>query len=592
MRVLRFFFKLLFVVLAVLGGTMVLLALTAFIGWRLLPSYGKSVPDRTLLAFDLADGVIEREPADLLQRLTQGRALPMRTVTVALEAAGHDDRVKGLLLRLGSGRVGIGQVQELREAIRAFHAQSKSVTCFAEDFGEDGNGTLRLDLAAGCDEIWMQPSGEVGLIGFTLETPFVKNALDKLGIRAQMDHREDYKGAVNTLTSAAMPAPQRENMQQLVDSWLAQVSRDIGEGRKMAEADVRALIDGGPYLAEQAVSLKLIDKLGYRDQADEAAKLHVGGAETMSLADYAAVLPEPPSDAPRIALIYGLGDIELGGEADEGLLSRAAMRSGIMRAALSDAIDDADIKAIVLRIDSPGGSYVASDTIWREVQRAREKNKPLFVSMGNMAASGGYMIAAPARAIVADAGTLTGSIGVFGGKIVLKDLWDLLGIHWDGVKAGANADIDSANTPFSPAGWQHLQASLDFVYADFMRRVADGRKLTAEATRAVAKGQIWTGADARERGLVDELGGLSTALRLARNSAGIPLGTAVRIEQFPAPETGIGLALRQLLRASLVEAGLGPAVAGWSRSLGDIAALLAVTDGTSATLRLPALRQR
>ncbi len=398
---------------------------------------------------------------------------------------------------------------------------------------------------------------------------------------------------MNTLTSATMPAPQRENMQQLVDSWLQQVTRDIGESRRMADADVQGLVDRGPYLADQALSLKLIDKLGYRDQADEAAKLRVGAAaETMSLADYADVLPEPPSDATRIALIYGLGDIEVGGGDDNGLLGRTAMRSGTIRAALSKAIDDAGIKAIVLRIDSPGGSYVASDTIWREVERAREKNKPLFVSMGNVAASGGYMIAAPARAIIADPGTLTGSIGVFGGKLVLRGLWDLLGVHWDGVRAGANADIDSVNTPLSAAGWQHLEASLDFVYADFMKRVAAGRKLTPEATRTVAKGQIWTGADARERGLVDELGGLATAMRLARNAAGVPLGAAVRIEQFPAPETGLGLVMRHLLQASLVEVGLGPAIADLSHRLGDIAGIVSAGDGTSATLRLPALRQR
>src|SRR5262249_6998637 len=233
-------------------------------------------------------------------------------------------------------------------------------------------------------------------------------------------HREEFKGAVNTLTSASMPEPQRENMQRLADSWLAQVTRDIGESRKMAATDVQGLIDRGPYLADQAVALKLIDKLGYRDQADAAAKKRAGTTETTSIADYAAALPAPPSTAPRIALIYGLGDIEAGNDEDSGLLGRSAMRAGAMRKALSDAIDDADIKAIVLRIDSPGGSYVASDTIWPEVQRAREKNKPLVVSMGNIAASGGYLIAAPARAIVADPGTLTGSIGVFSGKIVMR----------------------------------------------------------------------------------------------------------------------------------------------------------------------------
>jgi protease-4 len=587
MRALRFLFRLLFVALATLGGIVVALALVALLGWRLLHQLAAPVPDRVLLTLDTADGVAEAEPRNILQRLSQGKALPLRTLVAALDAAGHDDRVRGIMVRVGHGEIGMARIQEIRDALLAFRQRGKLAACFAEDFGEAGDGTLHYYLASACDEVWLQPSGELGLVGFTLETPFLKDALDKLGIVAQMDHREEFKGAVNSLTSSTMPAPQRENMQGLVESWIAQVARGIGEGRRMAAADVRALIDRGPLQANEAVQAKLVDKLGYRDEAETAVENRVGGAEALSLADYARALPEPPGGAPRIALVYGIGPIQPGGD-DETPLGNTIMAADSMRDALAAAIDDPAVKAIVLRIDSPGGSYVAADTIWRQVDRARRQNKPVIVSMGNVAASGGYFVAAPARAIVADPGTLTGSIGVFGGKIVLQGLWQNLGIGWDGVQAGANAGIDSPNRPFSPSGWQHLEATLDRIYADFLGRVASGRKLTPDATRAVAKGQIWTGIDARERGLVDELGGLSTAIRLARGAAGIAAGAPVAIEQFPAPEGGLQLLLQHLAAGGVHVLGLDGALAGLARW----GALLDEIAGASAgpSLRLPPLR--
>jgi protease-4 len=587
MRVLRFLFRLLFIALAVLGGLMVALALVLLIGWRWATHHlAMSVPERALLTLDTADGIAEAEPRNFLDRLSQGKAVPLRTAVTALDAAGRDDRVKGIVIRLGHGEIGMARIQELRDALLGFRQHGKAATCFAEDFGEAGNGTLHYYLASACDEIWLQPSGELGLVGFTLDTPFLKDALDKLGIVAQMDHREEFKGAVNSLTASAMPAPQRENMQRLVDSWIEQVAQGIGEQRHLAAPDVRALIDRGPLQAKDAVAAKLVDKLGYRDEADAAAASRASGADRLSLADYAAAVPDPPSDAPHIALVYGVGPIQLGGDEDSTLGS-SMMAADATAKALADAIDDPAVKAVVLRIDSPGGSYVAADVIWRQVDRARRQNKPVVVSMGDVAASGGYFIAAPARAIVADPGTLTGSIGVFGGKIVLQGLWQKLGIGWDGVQAGTNAGIDSANRPFTPEGWQHLEATLDRIYADFLARVAAGRKLAPDATRAVAKGQIWTGLDARERGLVDELGGLSTAIRLARGAAGIEPGSPVVIAPFPAPEGGLELLLGHLATSGVRVLGLDGTLATLARWGAAIESLQA---SAAPGLRLPPLR--
>ena len=401
----------------------------------------------------------------------------MRDLVTGLEAAAGDDRVKGLVAHVGSGPLNMAYAQEIRDAVKAFRAKGKFAVAFAETFGEVGDGNTHYYLATAFDEIWLQPSGDVNLVGFSLEQPFMVDTLNFIGVTAQIDQREEYKGLADPFTKSSMPAPIRENLQRLVSSWLGQVAQGIAERGKFDADAARSLVDRGPFLASQAQAEKLIDKIGYWNDLAKAVNDRAGKeASWFPLEDYAANLAAPGDDAPRIALVYGIGAVQLSTGEGDGLFGPAAMESTAVAKAIRDAVDDTGVRAIIFRVDSPGGSYVASDTIWREVQRARDLGKPVIVSMGDVAASGGYFVSAPATKIVAQPGTITGSIGVAGGKVVFAGLWNTLRLNWDGVKAGANADIESVHRPFSNDGWARMQEGLDRVYADFTQKVAAGRK--------------------------------------------------------------------------------------------------------------------
>ncbi len=539
MRLILFLLRCLVGLFAAVGFLVVagFVALALFVGraeplpWDKGPT---EIPETTVLTLDLAAGVVEMRPENPLTRASLGPVLVLREGLEALDAAGRDDRVKGLLVRVGRGDIGFHEVQELRAAVQRFREQGKFAFAFAETFGRAGNGTLHYYLASAFDKVWLQPSGDVGVTGFSVESPFLREVLDDLGIEPRLDQREEYKGAMNTFTDSSLPDAQRRNLQRLVNSWLDQVSRGIAESRQMDSGAARGLIDRAPYLAKEALELGLVDELGYWDQAREAATAQAGAdAEVLRLADYRNLLEAPEPEGPTIALIYGLGPVVLDRSQNDPVFGDLALGSDTVAKALSDAIEDEEVEAIVFRVDSPGGSYVASDVIWRQMQRARESEVPVIVSMGRVAASGGYFVAAPAQKIVAQPGTVTGSIGVVSGKLVLEGLWDKLGINWDGVRAGRNADIWSPNRDFTPQGWQRLQDALDQIYDDFTSKVAAGRGLTPEDTLKAAKGQVWTGEDAKELGLVDELGGLWRALVVAREAAGLDPDAEIRIKLLP-----------------------------------------------------------
>ena len=494
----------------------------------------EDVPQQAVLLLDLSDGLIEQRPANPLARASLGGTLVLREAVEALHAAGRDDRVKALVIRAGWGEPGLAQMQELRDAVVDFRAQGKPVVAFAETFGEAGNGTLHYFLASAAGEVWMQPSGDLGLTGFALQQPFLKSLLEEIGVRGQVAQREEYKGALSFVTDDAMPAPIRENLQRYLDSSLSQVVTAVAEARNLEAGKLRELVDRAPYRGTEAQSLGLVDHLGYWDEVEASVEERAGPeAGWLSLRAYNRATVEEEAEGPVVALVHGAGPIVLAEGENDPVFGRVALGAVDIAEALAEAIEDPEVEAIVFRVDSPGGSYVGSDTIWREVQRARDAGKPVVVSMGNVAASGGYFVAAPADAIVAQPGTLTGSIGVVAGKVSLRELWAELGINWDGVQAGDRAAMFSLNAPFSREEWEWLQRSLDETYADFTGKVAAGRGLSREEVLAVAKGQIWSGADAKDAGLVDELGGYQKALELAKAAAGIAAEETVRLRPFP-----------------------------------------------------------
>lgn len=543
MGFLRFLFRLLVGLLALVGLVAVGALGTAFWLYHDFGAFERPEAPRgaTVLLLDTFSGFAEQRSDSALAALSD-EAPVLREVVAALDAAAEDDNVRGIVARVGLGPLGLTQVQELRLALARFRASGKFAIAHSETFGEGGDGTLHYYLASAFDEVWLQPSGLVDATGFSLKKPFLGEALSELDIVARVAQRKEAKGAASFLTERRMPEAERQNLGLLVDSWLAQFLAGVGEDRGLAPDAVRAQIDRGPLLAKEALDAGLIDRLAYWDETEEEGLERAGdGAEYYPLGDYARNVAEVsnwkrPEEGATVALIHGLGAIVIDGNEDDGLLPESGVLSaGELADTIAEAAADPEVDAILLRIDSPGGSYVGSDRIWREVSRAVEDGVPVVVSMGEVAASGGYFVAAPASKIVALPGTVTGSIGTVSGKLVLSDFWRNYGIAWDGVSAGAQADFWSMNQDFDEAGWARLNATLDAVYSDFAGKVAEGRKLSPEAVEALARGQVWSGSDALERGLVDALGGWTEAIELARAEADFPEDAPVILKPFPPP---------------------------------------------------------
>ncbi|HUB70896.1 MAG TPA: signal peptide peptidase SppA [Acidimicrobiales bacterium] len=481
---------------------------------------------RYLLELDLTQPLLEERPSDPPARFQSRRRLVLPTLVAALHEAATDDKVVGLIAKVGARQMGFGQTQELRDAVKEFRTSGKPTIAWCETFGESSPATLPYYLATAFDEIWVQPSAEVGLMGVSAGSLFLAEAFERIGVRPQFGARYEYKNAANMFTERGYTEAHREAMQWLVTALSAQVVDAVAEARGIDPGTVRELVDRAPLPAAEAHEAKLVDHLGYRDQVYEAALDKAGrGAQLLFVQRYHRQKPLPERAArlvnrhkPIVALVTGTGVIRLGKSA-RGM--SPGIGSDTVGAALRAAGKDDRVKAVVLRVNSPGGSYVASDAIWREVTRLREAGKPVVVSMGDVAASGGYFVSIPADLIVAQPGTLTGSIGVLGGKLSGGSLLGRLGIGHDHVQEGRHAHMSSGLDEYSEDELNLISGFLDRVYQDFVSKVAASRSMSYEAVHEVARGRVWTGADARERGLVDDLGGLEKAAALARKRAGL-----------------------------------------------------------------------
>jgi protease-4 len=489
-----------------------------------------------ILELDLTDGIAESRPADAVSAVLARHRVVLADVLDGLRRARGDERVRALVVKVGGRPIGLAQVQELRRAVEEFRKAGKLTVAWAESFGEFSAGNVPYYLATAFDTIYLQPSGDVGLTGIAVERIFLRDAMDRLGVDFQVAKRHEYKSAAEQVTERGFSEPARQATERLTASITEQLIEAIAERRRISQDETRRLVDSGPFLAAQALAAGLVDALGYRDevyasvrkQAGRDAILQYAGRyqRTRALAERARKLPAPREQA--VALIYATGPIRRG-RSGRGPLSAGSMGSDTIAAALRSAIADDHARAIVLRVNSPGGSYVASDTIWREVVRARNAGMPVVVSMGDVAASGGYFISMAADAIVAQPGTVTGSIGVLTGKPVLGRLLGKAGVTTDSVTQGKHAAMFGTTHPFSEDEWALVNDWLDHIYADFTGKVAAGRGLSAERVHELAKGRVWTGADALESGLVDELGGLETAAAIARRRAGLPAAAPLRI---------------------------------------------------------------
>jgi protease IV len=533
---------------------------------------------RLLLELDLTEPLLEAPPTDPVGWLQARRQTSVRAVLNGLRDAAADPRVAGLVAKVG-GPVGLARAQELRDAVAEFARSGKPAVAWAESFGEFSAGTLPYLLATGFSEVWLQPSGTLGLTGVAVEVTFLRGVFDKLGVEIQVDRRKEYKNAVDRFVGTEFTDAYREAATRYADSAYEQIVAAIADRRGLSADEVREIVDRAPLLADEALAARLVDRLGYRDEVYADLRRRLGdGISLLYLGRYR----KPQQPAEKLARVArGLGDRVAGqreqvvalvsatgtirsGSSGRGPLGGTAMGADTVTAALRSAAREPTVRAVVLRVDSPGGSAVASDTIWRAVARVRAGGKPVIVSMGELAASGGYYISMGADVIVAQPGTLTGSIGVFGGKAVLTGLLERAGVTTDAVQAGRHARIMSPRRRFDEDETVLLGRWMDAIYTEFVGKAARGRNMTYEALDAVAGGRVWTGADAAERGLVDELGGLDRASDLARKRAGLAVDAPV--VRWPARGP-----LDALRRPKNSEAPTAATAAGW----GGFAALAA-----------------
>ena len=455
--------------------------------------------------------------------------LTVRDYVELIRKARVDPRINGILLRPGSLSSPFwARIQEVRDALKDFRASGKYVHAWLEYAGD-----REYYLASVADRVYLLPSSTLDLTGIASYELFLRGTFDWIGTYPDFMHVGDYKSAVNTYLERAFTPAHREMADSLNRSQYEQLVRGIADGRKKSEADVRGLIDQGPFLPADALRLGLIDEVAYEDELDDVNN-DLRGVEFVEGDDYALVAWSSLGVTPRskVAVINAVGVINSGASGFDPV-NGAVVGSDSLVAYIRQARADRSIRAIVLRVDSPGGSSTASDVIWRELSISRASGRPLIVSMSDLAASGGYYIALAGDAIVAQPGTLTGSIGVYTGKFVTAGSLEQLGANIESVSRGKQAEMYSSDRRFSPAERKKITESMQSVYDQFVERTAAARHLPPEKVDEIAQGRVWTGEQARELGLVDELGGLDTAINMAKQRARIPAEEEVELVVFP-----------------------------------------------------------
>ncbi len=490
-----------------------------------------------------------------------GTSKTLKTFIDSIERAKIDPRVEGVYARLNAGRYAISHIQEIRAAIKDFRSSGKFAYIYAPSYG---NGLGSYYLAASFDEIWMQPMGSLMITGMNAEMPFLRGVLDKIGIEPQFFQRKEYKSAYESLTNSKMSDANRVSMKALVKDISDVLLADISSDRGVRVVDLKKQIDRGLLLSSEAVEAGLIDKVDYEDKLIDYIRDRVTGdpkSEDLIYVNFDSYMAEfydqdnifavgsstkddkKKTSAPRVALIYAVGVImDDNGQKSSmplGISGGAVAAADEISEALLMAAYDDNIDAVVLRVDSPGGSPVASETILRAVEKVQEEGKSVTVSMGATAASGGYWISAYADQIFVLPSTITGSIGVLGGKVSVAELWKNLGVNWDKVSWGENSSMFSINTPFSKSEAERMNAMLDDIYDNFIARVSRGRKMDISAVDKIARGRVWVGTSAIKNGLADQFGGLNEALDYAAVKVGAENRNEIDVIILPKPLTPI-----------------------------------------------------
>jgi protease-4 len=494
-----------------------------------LPQRLGGTGNRLLLEVDLTRGLLEAPATSPVASLRARHVPTLRAVVETLARAAGDDHVAGLVAHVGARQLTLAQSSEVRAAVELFREGGKPTACWSESYGEWGPGNVSYHVATAFEQVWLQPSGDLGLVGLRAEAVFVRDSLDRIGVEPQFGRREDYKTAADLFLRSSMTDPHREMVSRLVESATDVVVTDVARSRRVPEHAIREAMAAAPLSAAEALERGLVDRIGYRDEVHADLRRRLGDVDLRYVERYGKGLASVGRvgartlrhGRPVVAVVHATGPIHLGRSGGRNPLAGPSIGADTLGAALRTATADDAVKAVVLRVDSPGGSYVASDAIRREVQAVRRSGRPVVASMASVAASGGYYIAMPADRVLANPGTLTGSIGVLAGKAVIRQALERLGVRRETVTSGTNADMFSTDRPFRPEEWQRLETWLDRVYADFTTKAAEDRGMPVERLRGLAKGRVWTGADACDHGLVDQLGGLADAVDVACGQAGV-----------------------------------------------------------------------
>ncbi len=570
-----------FAIIFTLLGVALVVSIAGFAALYLLVGRAPSVPSNATLTLKLDGALAEVAPGDVVSYVRGIRAPTVRSVVDNLRKAKVDARVGAVLLKpAGLDTPFWGKIDEIRDAVVDFKKSGKPIYAYLE-YGGDRD----YYLASAADKVFLMPSSPLGLTGVATYELFLRGTLDKIGATPDLHHIGDYKTASNTFTEKTFTAAHREMSDSLNRALYDQIVRGIAEGRKKTEDEVRRLIDQGPFLPAEALKAGLVDDVIYEDQVNERLRAGRGDSRNIDGSDYAGISTTSLGldRGPRIAVIYASGTIT-SGKSGYDPVNGAIIGSDTLIDYIRQARRDDSIRAIVVRIDSPGGSVAASDAIWRELMIARRErsDRPLVASMSDLAASGGYYIAMPADAIVAQPTTLTGSIGIFGGKFVTGGVYENLGAHIEATSIGRNAEMESPARAYSADEVKKIDAELQSFYGQFIARVAESRHTTPDKIDQIARGRVWTGRQARDNGLVDELGGLDRAIAVAKERAKIPAESGVQVVVYPPARS-----FYELLTEEMSGAGQQAALSRWlsaNLSKGELE-ILRVMRGPTAMFR-------
>jgi protease IV len=507
----------------------IIVCLFLFLGLILLAALHKpalELPSKGVLVMDIGGEIEEQRAPDFFSALNGTTEPVLHDYTDALDGAAKDPHITGIVVRVAPIATGWGKLEEIRTHLLAFRKSGKPSICY---LGYDGVGNPEYYLASACQKIWLVPTAPVSIRGMMAQATFFRGTLDKLKVVPEFYHIAEFKTAGNTFTEKKFTPAHREEVEGLLKSIYGQYLDDASKGRGMDRAAFEALVNKGPFSSSDAVTERVVDRLGYWDQVQDEFKTRYGAWSPVSLRTYKTFVKN--DGAQSVAVIHASGLI-VSGDSGSTPGGGSIMGGDSVAADIREARKDSSIKAIILRVDSGGGSVVGSEVIRREVELANNV-KPVVVSMSDVAASGGYWISVPARKIIADPDTITGSIGVLIGKFNVSGLYNLLGISTDSIATSDNASLFSEQQNFTPTQRAYIEKSLNETYGEFTKGVANGRKMTVEAVDKVGKGRVWSGSQAKELGLVDELGGLDRAIEVAKDLAKIPASESVRIERYP-----------------------------------------------------------